>query len=65
MQRIGIVAVATALCATRVLAAPLSAYGALPGIEDVAIAPSGDRVAIVGVVDAERTLALIDRDNQP
>jgi|JI10StandDraft_1071094.scaffolds.fasta_scaffold16836_4 dipeptidyl aminopeptidase/acylaminoacyl peptidase len=65
MQRIGIVAVATALCAARVLAAPLSAYGALPGIEDVAIAPSGDRVAIVGVVDAERTLALIDRDNQP
>lgn len=41
---------------------PLSAYGNLPGIEDMAISPSGKGLAIVGRVNNERRLIVLDGD---
>lgn len=40
-------------------ALPLSAYGALPGIEMAAISPSGQRYAVVGVVGEARRLVVV------
>lgn len=37
---------------------PLSAYGALPALEEIEIAPTGDRVAYVAVVGDERRLVV-------
>lgn len=44
---------------------PLSVYGNLPGVERVAISPSGDRVAIVGIAEEVRRLVVLDRDRKP
>jgi dienelactone hydrolase len=44
---------------------PLSVYGNLPGVERVAISPSGDRIAMIGVVDGARRLVVIDTDKKP
>lgn len=41
---------------------PLSTYGKLPGIERVAISPSGDRVAMIGVVEDTRSLLVLNMD---
>ncbi|MET0546731.1 MAG: S9 family peptidase [Caulobacterales bacterium] len=43
---------------------PLSLYGNLPGFERAAISPSGDHIAIVGVVKAERQLMVFDKDKK-
>jgi dipeptidyl aminopeptidase/acylaminoacyl peptidase len=43
---------------------PLSIYGNLPGFEMAALSPSGDRVALVGVVDGTRRLLVVDKDNK-
>lgn len=56
------------LCALLVLAtpafardpAPLSAYGDLPGVEEIAIAPGGARIAAISRVKQERRLLVID-----
>jgi dienelactone hydrolase len=42
---------------------PLSVYGNLPSFEMAALSPSGDRVALVGVVDGARRLLVVDKDN--
>lgn len=39
----------------------LSVYGKLPGVETVAISPSGEHVAMVGVVDGTRSLLVLDQ----
>ncbi|MBL8647334.1 MAG: S9 family peptidase [Sphingosinicella sp.] len=39
-------------------------YGQLPGLEMAAISPSGERVAIVGVVAEARRLIVADKNNQ-
>ncbi|HKY80712.1 MAG TPA: S9 family peptidase, partial [Sphingobium sp.] len=44
---------------------PLSVYGQLPGFEDATLSPSGERIAITGMVGDERRLIVIDRDNKP
>jgi dipeptidyl aminopeptidase/acylaminoacyl peptidase len=51
--------------ATRAKAEPpaLSVYGKLPGFERAAISPSGDRIALIGVVD-ERRLIVLDKDDK-
>ncbi len=57
-----------ALCASLLLAtpslarepAPLSAYGDLPGVEMMAIAPSGHRIAAISQVRQERLLLIIE-----
>jgi len=47
------------------IAAPdLEIYGRLPGFEMAAISPSGDRIAIVGVVGDERSLLVTDRSGK-
>jgi len=43
---------------------PLSVYGNLPGFETAALSPSGDRIALVGVVDGARRLLVVDKDNK-
>lgn len=43
---------------------PLSVYGNLPSFEMAALSPSGDRVALVGVVDGARRLLVVDKDNK-
>ncbi|MBB5747336.1 S9 family peptidase [Brevundimonas variabilis] len=43
---------------------PLSAYGALPATELVAVSPSGDRVAFVTVVGEQRAMATVDLINE-
>ncbi|TFU03075.1 S9 family peptidase [Polymorphobacter arshaanensis] len=63
----GVLAVlaAAGVTAVPVHGAPLSAYGALPGIDLVSIAPSGNRVGMVGVVGDARNLVVLDRAEQP
>lgn len=53
--------------ATSAVAAPppLSIYGQLPGLEEVAISPSGDRVAMIGTLQEQRRLVVVDKDNNP
>jgi dipeptidyl aminopeptidase/acylaminoacyl peptidase len=46
-------------------AAPLEAYGKLPGVQMAALSPSGARYAIVGDVGKERRLAVIDASGKP
>ena len=41
---------------------PLSVYGALPGIEKAALSPSGNHVAVVGIVGEERSLVVLAGD---
>jgi len=55
---------ATLFCGAGAYAAapPLSVYGNLPGIEKVAISPSGDHVAVIGVIDDVRRLIVLDKD---
>ena len=52
------------LCGAGAYAAspPPSVYGNLPGVEKVAISPSGDHVAIIGVIDDIRRLIVLDKD---
>ena len=60
-----------AICILALLAAPLSAspeppplsaYGALPEVEDVALSPSGDRIATLTTFSQERVLLILDRE---
>jgi dipeptidyl aminopeptidase/acylaminoacyl peptidase len=44
---------------------PLSVYGSLPGFEMAALSPSGERVAIIGVIDGKRRLVVIDAASKP
>jgi pimeloyl-ACP methyl ester carboxylesterase len=44
-------------------APPLEAYGQLPGVELVRISPSGERIALIGVVGDQRRLAIISAQN--
>ena len=44
---------------------PLSVYGKLPGVERVAISPSGDLIAMIGVVEGARRLVVVDQDKKP
>lgn len=44
---------------------PLSLYGNLPGVERAAISASGDRVAIIGLVNNVRTLVILDQNKKP
>jgi dipeptidyl aminopeptidase/acylaminoacyl peptidase len=39
-------------------APPLTAYGALPAIEEVTLSPDGKRIAFIGVVGEQRTLVV-------
>lgn len=41
---------------------PLSAYGELPGFEDAALSPSGNRLAILGIYDEQRMLLVVDKN---
>lgn len=43
---------------------PLSAYGELPGIEDAAISPSGNRIAALVTVEGSRMLVAFNEENQ-
>ena len=43
---------------------PLDAYGDLPGVEDVAISPSGKGMAILGRAGGQRQLIVIDGDHK-
>lgn len=44
---------------------PLSVYGSLPGVERVAMSASGDRVAMIGRVEDQRTLVVLDQEKKP
>ena len=44
-------------------APPVALYGNLPGFERAALSPSGDRVAIIGVVNEARRLIVTDKDH--
>lgn len=44
---------------------PLAVYGNLPGFEMAAMSPSGDRVALVGVVKDTRRLIVFDKNGEP
>ena len=43
-------------------APPLSLYGNLPGFERAALSPSGERIALVGTVNAHRMLVVLGKD---
>jgi dienelactone hydrolase len=45
-------------------APPLAIYGGLPGIEDMSISPSGKGLAIVGRVNNERRLIVLDAEHK-
>lgn len=44
---------------------PLSVYGQLPGLERIVLSPSGDRIALIGLMDGERRLIVIDKAEKP
>lgn len=44
-------------------APPIALYGNLPGFERAALSPSGDRVAIIGVLNEARRLIVSDKDH--
>lgn len=44
---------------------PLDVYGDLPGIEQVAISPSGGGLAIIGRAQGQRQLIVLDQQRQP
>jgi dipeptidyl aminopeptidase/acylaminoacyl peptidase len=48
--------------ATAQAAPPLSVYGSLPGFEMAALSRSGQYVALIGVVNDERRLVIMDKD---
>ena len=43
---------------------PLSAYGELPGVEDVALSPSGRRIAMLATVKAVRLLIVMNDEQE-
>jgi hypothetical protein len=43
---------------------PLEAFGQLPAVELVRISPSGERIALIGVIGDERRLAVMTADNK-
>lgn len=45
-------------------ALPLSAYGELPGIEDLAVSPSGQRVAMLARIDGKRFVVVRDGEGK-
>jgi dipeptidyl aminopeptidase/acylaminoacyl peptidase len=45
--------------------APIEAYGDLPGLENVAISPSGERIAIIGRVNGARQLVMLNAAREP
>jgi dipeptidyl aminopeptidase/acylaminoacyl peptidase len=45
-------------------APPIEAYGRLPGVELVRLSPSGERVALIGVVGEQRRLFIMNADNK-
>lgn len=65
---VAIIATLAALTpATSLLAATppaLSTYGKLPGVERVVISPSGNRIAMLGVVDGKRSLIVLEPDSK-
>lgn len=44
---------------------PLEAYGALPDVEDVALSPSGNRLAVLRSVAGERMIIVMDESLKP
>jgi dipeptidyl aminopeptidase/acylaminoacyl peptidase len=44
---------------------PLDVYGQLPGFEMAAISPSGEHIAVVGVIAEARRLIVVDKNNEP
>ena len=44
--------------------APLAAYGALPNVEDAAISPSGDNIALLVTLDGQRVLLFINSEKR-
>lgn len=53
------------LCGQAFAEAPsLAIYGGLPGIEDMSIAPNGKGLAIVGRIDNERRLIVLDAEHK-
>ena len=44
---------------------PLSAYGELPGIEDVVISPSGEKFAVLGEFNDRRMLVVFNKELKP
>ncbi|MEI6641131.1 MAG: S9 family peptidase [Novosphingobium sp.] len=43
----------------------LAIYGSLPGFETASLSPSGERVAIVGMVEDTRRLVVVDKEDKP
>ncbi|MEO5597428.1 MAG: S9 family peptidase [Novosphingobium sp.] len=41
----------------------MTVYGNLPGVEMAAMSPSGDHVALIGIVDGKRKLIIQDKDS--
>lgn len=46
-------------------APPLDVYGALPGVDQIRLSPSGQQFAIVGVIDGSRKLAVFSFEGKP
>lgn len=44
---------------------PLSVYGSLPAFEQGAISPSGNLIAVIGVIGDKRNLIVFNRENKP
>ncbi|MBO9516755.1 MAG: S9 family peptidase [Porphyrobacter sp.] len=42
---------------------PLSAYGDLPGVEDMALSYTGKRVAVLGVLDGQRSIVIMNNES--
>jgi dipeptidyl aminopeptidase/acylaminoacyl peptidase len=53
------------LASASTAAPPLSVYGNLPGFETAALSPSGDKIALIGIVAEQRRLLVIDQAKKP
>ena len=60
-----IIAVTPGLAEAAPAQRPITVYGNLPGFEMAAMSPSGDRVALVGIVNDKRRLIVLDKDGNP
>ncbi len=61
----GLFSAAAPAAAQAVEPPPISAYGELPGIEDAALSPSGQRIAALLTVNGKRLLVAFDANNKP
>lgn len=64
LARLGLVALMPLLAASVMAAPPIEAYGRLPAVQDILLAPGGERFATIAVLDGQRHLIVAGVDGK-